>query len=515
MSDSRMRRLFTRKSGLTQNISANIAANLVTAGVFLVSIPLIIPYLGLEAYGLVGFYVTLQALTSLLELGLNVSITREFAIRIQEKEGASDLQDLLRTSEVFYFGMGIATLAVWLMLSKLLVGYVNPQGLSEETIYRSLLLMGIALALQFPQSLYANGLYGIQRQALVSAISTTFSALRNLGVIAVLHYVSNRPEAYFGWHAICALIHIPVLAIALHSSIPPAIRRVRIRAELLTSKWRFAAGIGVITLVAAILGNIDRLVVARMLPLETFGYYTLAATAAGGIQWLVQPVFRALFPKLSQLVSQSEREALRPTYHRGCQLMAVVVLPVAAMLIFFSWEILNLWQRNPETANNTWLLLAVLAAAGAVNALGFIPWALQLAFGMTRLQVIAMSATLVLAIPMSIIFVSSQGPAGAAAVWLILNILLAFTTVPIAHRLLLPGSTFYWATRDVLAPAIATFAAAALAKLAFQPTGSYILTTLQLGFAYALTAACCVAASGLAREWIMLRVGPMIRRRSA
>jgi O-antigen/teichoic acid export membrane protein len=515
MSDSLFRRLFTRTSGLSLNIAANIGANLIIAGVFLVSVPLIIPYIGLEAYGLVGFFVTLQTLTAVLELGLNVTITREFAIGIQDKAHSDDLRSLLRTSEVFYFGLGIAALAVWLAVSNMLVGYLNPQGLSRDTVYRSLLLMGVPLAVQFPLSLYANGLVGIQRQALVSVISTTFSVLRNLGVIGILHYVSNRPEAYFGWHAVCGLINVPVLALALYSTIPPALNRVRLRVELLTNKWRFVTGIGVITLTSAILGNVDRLVVARMLPLETFGYYTLAATTAGGIQWLVQPVFRALFPKLSQIVSQHEQETLWLMYHRGCQLMAVVVLPVAAILIFFSWEVINLWQRNPETANNTWRLVVILVAAGAINALLFVPWALQLAFGLTRLQLIAMTASLALSIPMSIAFVSYWGSTGAAGVWLILNILLIFTTVPIAHKLLLPGETFFWATRDVIAPAMAAFAAAGLTRLVLGSADSYILTTLQLGIAYSFAAACCVAASGLARKWILQRLKPMLRGQTA
>ena len=510
MADSRIRRLFTRTSGLSLNIAANIAANVVTAAVFIISIPLIIPYLGLEAYGLVGFYITLQSLMAVLELGLNVTITREFAIGSQDKEHASDLRDLLRTSEVFYFGMALACLVVWLSLSHFLVDFVNPQGISRETIYRSLLFMGVPLALQFPISLYANGLFGVQRQALVSGISTTFSVLRNLGVIGVLHYVSSRPEAYFGWHLVCSLVHVPVLAIALRSAIPPAVRRIRIRAELLTRQWRFVTGIGVITLTSAVLANVDRLVVARMLSLETFGYYTLAATAAGGLQWLVQPVFRALFPRLSQIVSQPDRSTLSRIYHQGCQLMAVIVLPVAAILIFFSWEVINLWQRNIETADKTSIVFVILVAAGAINAMLFVPWALQLAFGLTRLQMTAMIASLAIMIPLSIAFVSYWGTTGAAAAWLILNLLLIFTTVPIAHRLLLPGETFFWATRDVVVPAVVTFVVAGSARFLFQPSGSYILTTLQLAIAYLFAAGCCVAASGLAREWIMKRLRPLI-----
>ncbi|MDI1240338.1 MAG: oligosaccharide flippase family protein [bacterium] len=506
MSDPPISGLFARTSGISLNIAANIAANVVTAAILFVSIPLIIPYIGLEAYGLVGFYVTLQTLILVLELGLNVTITREFAILSQDEERASELRDLLWTAEVFYFGMAAASLVVWISITQLLADFVNPAGLERSTIYLSLLLMGVPLVLQFPASLYSSGLFGIQRQALVSAITTAFSALRNLGVIAVLHYASPTAEAYFAWQAISAVIYVPVLAIALRRSIPAAMRRIRMDTRLLAGKWRFVTGIGIITLASAFLSNVDRLVVARMLPLETFGYYSIAATIGIGINWLVQPVFRALFPRLSQIVSLPDTSSLSRTYHQGCQLMAVVVLPVAGVLIFFSWEVVDLWQRNPETANNTWFLVVILVAAGAANALLFVPWALQLAFGMTRLQLVAMLASLAFSVPMSIVFVSSWGSEGAALVWLILNLLLIFTTVPIAHKFLLPGETFFWATRDVIIPIAATLFAAALARLVYQPSGSHIFTALQLAIAYGFAAACCVAASGLAREWLVKRL---------
>ena len=58
-------------------------ANLVGRGwsvvMGLVFIPLYVRYMGIEAYGLVGLFTTLQALFSLLDLGMSAALNREFA----------------------------------------------------------------------------------------------------------------------------------------------------------------------------------------------------------------------------------------------------------------------------------------------------------------------------------------------------------------------------------------------------------------------------------------------------
>lgn len=505
MAESRLRRLLKHPSGLSLNIAANIASNMVTAVAFVISVPLFLPYIGVEAYGLVGFYMAIQGLMAVLDLGLNITVTREFAIAGKDEEGSAKMWDLLSTAEVLYWGMTILTASVWVLLAGWIKAFVNPQGLSADTVYYCVLLMGIPLALQFPMSLYTNGLYGLQRQALAGAITAGFSALRNLGVVGVLQFVSATPEALFIWHALCGLVHVPLLAASVRAWLPTRTQPSRIRWELLLDKRRFVTGIGIITLTSAILGSIDRLVTARVVSLESFGYYTLAVTVSAGIQWFVQPIFRALFPRLSQVAAEGDRAVLSHLYHQGCQLTSVVVLPIGATIMFFSWEVVTLWQRNEETARNTYVLVSILITAMSVNALLFVPYALQLAYGWTRLQAIALAASVVASLTLTILLASTFGGVGAAAVWLGVNCLLLLTTVPIAHRKLLPGATVSFFVRDVALPLAAALIGAGLARFAYRQTDSYLFIALQLALAYGFAAVCCVAASGLARAWLFKR----------
>lgn len=492
--------------GLKSGIAANIAANAVTAVVFIISVPLIIPYIGIEAYGLVGIFLAIQGVVMVLDIGLNVAVTREFATKVSDVGRSGELWDLLRTSEGVYWAITSIAAVSWLAVAGIVSAYVNPQGLSTDSVYRSCLIMGVPLVLQFPLSLYSAGLYGLQRQALVSWINAAFAIVRNIGVVAALAFVSAAPETYFGWNALVVAIQVPVIAIALRSAMPKADRKPRFDLSLLTRQWRFVAGVGVVTFVSMLLLQTDKFVLARMFSLETFGFYALAATVATGLQWLIQPVFRAFFPRLSQVAESGDRETLKLLYHQGCQLMAIAVLPVSAVCAFFAWEVMLVWQRNQATAGNSSPSLRFLMVGGALNALLFVPYALQLAYGSTRIQLVTLLAGLAASVPLTIVSASYWGPPGAAAVWLFVNLVFLVVNVPLTHRRFLAGETRNWAIRDVVLPAFAAILTSGLMRLAYRETDSYLLMALQLGVAFVIVSASCVLAADLVRGRLLRRL---------
>ncbi|MEQ1761624.1 MAG: oligosaccharide flippase family protein [Pyrinomonadaceae bacterium] len=497
-----IRNLISKPFGLRSSIAVNIAANVVSAIVFIASVPLYLPYIGVEAYGLVGIFVALQGVLMVLDLGLNVAITREFAVKGNDPTRSGEIHDLLRTAEIFYWVLTVLTALVWLTVARTASTYVNPEGLSPDTVYNCFLIMGIPLALQFPLSLYSAGLYGMQRQALVSGIGVVFAVARSLGVVAALRFISASPETYFIWNAGLMGLQVPVLALALRWAMPATDRKPRFESSMLTSQWRFVAGIGVVTLASTILLQTDKFVLARMFPLEVFGFYSLAATVAAGLQWLVQPVFRGVFPQLAQSAETGDQTTLTRVYHQGCQIMAIIILPISTVLVFFSWETMMLWQRNPETASNTYISLSLLMAGCALNALLFVPYALQLAFSSTRLQLITLVAGLAVSIPTTIAFASYWGPPGAAAVWLILNVLFLAITVPLTHRRFLAGEAARWGVHDVLMPLSAAVVAGALAKYFYRETDSFVLIAVQLAMVFGFVSICCVLASDIARNML-------------
>src|SRR5689334_22317182 len=92
---------------LKKNIAANFAGSVWTGVVSLVFIPLYLRFMGVEGYGLVGFFMTLQAVLALLDAGLATTLNREFARLSSTDDSAPAMRRLLRTFETIYWGVAV------------------------------------------------------------------------------------------------------------------------------------------------------------------------------------------------------------------------------------------------------------------------------------------------------------------------------------------------------------------------------------------------------------------------
>ena len=103
-----------------------------------------------------------------------------------------------------------------------------------------------------------------------------------------------------------------------------------------------------ITVSSIILTQFDKIILSRLLPLKTFGYYTLATAVGNGLYILITPVFNATFPRISAMVAARDENGVRELYHLASQLMAALILPVASIVAFFSHDVMMLWTATPR-----------------------------------------------------------------------------------------------------------------------------------------------------------------------
>ena len=94
------------------NLFANFAGAGVAALLQLAFIPFYIKFLGIEAYGLIGFYIMLQAVLQVLDLGLGPTMNREMARYSVLPDKAGEARDFTRTLEIGYWVLGISAGAV-------------------------------------------------------------------------------------------------------------------------------------------------------------------------------------------------------------------------------------------------------------------------------------------------------------------------------------------------------------------------------------------------------------------
>ena len=183
---------------IKKNIAANFTGSIWQALMGLVFIPLYIKFMGVESYGLIGIFATLQAIFIILDMGIGATLTREMA-RLSVLPGKEqEMRNLVRSLEVIYWcvavfiGMAIMTISSFIAHHWVKAGQLSPQ-----TIEQALRIMGFAMALQWPASFYSGGLMGLQRQVLLNVINIGMSTLRGAGAVLILWLISPTIQAFF------------------------------------------------------------------------------------------------------------------------------------------------------------------------------------------------------------------------------------------------------------------------------------------------------------------------------
>ena len=200
-----------------RNIIANVAGKGWAALLSLVAVPIYIHFLGIEAFGLIGFFLSLMAILSLLDLGLGTALNRQFAQYSMQPGRAQEMHDLLRTLEIIYWLIGVAIGVTLVALAPMIATYwLKPQQLSAEIVGQALAMMGIAIACQWPRTLYGGGLMGLQRQVTFNLLSTITATVNSVGGVLIVWLVSPTIQAFIAWYMAASL---PLMRSALCDSL--------------------------------------------------------------------------------------------------------------------------------------------------------------------------------------------------------------------------------------------------------------------------------------------------------
>jgi len=438
----------------------NVAANLLGQGwsalLQLLVTPLYIRLLGIEAYGLIGFFVVLQTTAQVFDLGLAQTTNRELARLSADPERFRIARDLVRTFEVVYWIVGLLIAVVlFLAAPPMAAGLFRAGSLTTGTITEAIRLMALAFALQWPLGLYSGGMMGLQKQPTMNALRVIISTVTSGGAVLVLWLATPSIRAFMLWQIAAGALAVALVARFLWRNLPVTPLGPRFRLDLLREVWRFAAGMTGLTISAVILTQLDKWILVRVLSLETFGYFTLAVTFANALYLFVTPIFGAVYPRFSVLVAKGDEQVLTRMYHLVTQVMTVVIVPTAVTLSLFSYDILLLWTHNEAVANSASPIASILVIGSALNGLMNLPYALQLAHGWTSLG-LAINVVLTAILAPTIWFAATHyGAIAAALVWIVLNGTYMAAGIPLTHLRLLKGEGVRWIRRDVALPVLA------------------------------------------------------------
>jgi O-antigen/teichoic acid export membrane protein len=494
---------------LRRNIAANLASQIYASLIGIVLVPLYLRYMGAEAYGLVGFFAMLQAWFSLLDVGLTPTVARETA---RWRGGAIDalsLRRLVRSLELLFLAVALAGVALMWGASHAIAGeWLRAQVLPPHEVLASVQLMAPAIALRWMAGLYRATLTGLERLVWLGAFNALVATLRFAGVLPLLLWVGATPTLFFGYQLAVALLELAVLVWRTYADLPalPAGARAGGQIATLRPVLKFSLSIAFTSSVWVLVTQTDKLVLSRVLPLDEYGYYSLAVLVASGIITLTAPIGNALMPRMAVLEASGEHAQLIRLYRRTTQLVAVLATAAALTLAYGAEPLLLGWTGNAELARRAAPVLALYALGNGMLAVAAFPFYLQFAKGDLRLHLIGNAAFVVLLIPAIVWSAVHYGGIGAGVVWLGMNVLSFVAWLPLVHRKFEPGLNRRWYLQDIAVIA----AAGAGIGYAIDLGAPAASSTRPAQLAYvallaASTAAAAALASSVLREYLRTR----------
>lgn len=489
---------------LRRNVIANYLGQGWVALMGLAFVPIYIKYLGMEAYGLIGIFAVLQASLTLLDMGMTPTLNREMARFTAGAHSPQSIRDLLRSLEVVCFGIAMLIgMGVWGASAWLGGNWLRAEKLPTEVVVQAIAVMGFVVGLRFVEGLYRGAILGLQNQVWFNVVNAALATLRGIGAVGVLAWISSTIEVFFLWQGIVSIITIAIFAVSVHRGLPRPEQPPRFSLLALSGIWRFASGIMATTFLVLLLTQMDKVLLSRLLSLEAFGYYAFAAAIASVLYQLIVPVTQAFYPRFSALVTCGDTTGLVAAYHRGAQLVSVLIVPTALVLMIFGEDLLVMWTSDVTLARDAAPLVALLTLGTLLNGLMNIPYNLQLAYGWSGFAARVNMVAVAILVPAILWVTPRYGAVGAAWVWVILNTGYVLITIHFMHRRLLTREKWNWYVADIGMPLIAALIVALVGFL-LKPNqmGNLWLMLWIIGTGVMMLAAAGISANIIRRDLV-------------
>lgn len=451
-----------------KNIIASYASQIYSALAGIVMLPIYIRYLGVESYGLVGFFTLVQILWfSLLDVGLTPTILRETARFRGGESSPLGLRLLLRSLEGIFLAIAITGTTLMMMGSAYIAsGWLNAEKLPLIEVQHSIVLMAAIVGTRFISCLYRGVINGFESLVWLNGFNVVVATFRFVLVIPFFIYVGTSSTDFFSYQLAVAVGELLVLSCKTYTLLP----RIEdgqhvswqwnpVRSVLKTSLSFAFAGV-----TWTLITQTDKLVLSKLLTLEEYAYFILAVTVASGVMIVSTPISYALIPRLTTLSAEGDEAGLYSLYSNATQIMGMIAVPAALVLAFFSEQVLWAWTGDIDIAREAGPILSLYALGNVVLALAAFPYYLQFAKGDLKLHLIGCTLYIVLFVPVLIWATINYGAIGAGYSWLAINTMSFVFLAPKVHRRFAKGLHLQWLLRDVGPTICLTLGGAILAQ---------------------------------------------------
>jgi len=419
---------------ILRNFKANYISQLFTILVTFVSTPFLVQILGVEAYGLVGLNLSIQAAFMLLDFGLAGGIIKECAKDYYHIDQKLRLTKYLNTSELAFILISITGgLFLYGFGGLFYENWTNSEVITSKTLMICFNLISLSVAIRFISGQYRSIYVGRERQKELSILNISFNFLKHILVFAILYYSNNSIIVYFSYQLCIVFLELLVLwkgSRRFDQKLTSVSWSDSISVKIFSSTLKFSGSVALISLLWVVAIQFDKMLLTRILNITEYGYYSLAVTLSGAILLFNAPINTAILPRLSYLHSIGRYNDVNSLYLTVSQLLFVICFPIALVMFILADHILFFWTGLVTTIEYSYILKYHVAGTVGLLISG-IPFLFAYAYEKLKFNIVANIIFLIILLPIYTYLVINYSLKSALIFWCILclSFMLIFTSI--------------------------------------------------------------------------------------
>jgi O-antigen/teichoic acid export membrane protein len=335
-----------------RQIVKNVGSNWFSLGInvvvgFLLT-PFILHRLGDTANGLWIIIGSVTGYYGLFDLGIRSSIVR-YVSKFTATGDREDLAKLINTSLFTYSCIGVASMAVTLLVAFNIehVFRVAPEFL--PTARRLLLIVGGAVAVGFPAGIFGGFLEGLQKFYILSWTNVVSALLRAALIVTALAHG-------YGLLTVALItVSLPLLASILNGCLALRLCPVPFGARYVDrATFRQIAHYSGVTFMIMVAGRLkfksDELVIGAFMSAAAVTYFSIGGRIVDYAGQVVTALSQIFVPMSSQSDARGDMHRLRKIFLLGNRVCGFTIFPVCVILLILGKSVIEVWVGKKYVA---------------------------------------------------------------------------------------------------------------------------------------------------------------------
>jgi O-antigen/teichoic acid export membrane protein len=388
-------------------LSKNIIYNFLGQGILLilgfVAVKYVFRQLGEDALGIIYFALTMNSvLVAVLDLGIFSTTVRE--VSAHSGDEPVYVQELIRTASFLtWTAYVLVAVGIYFGAPILVQKWINLKTMHFDMATHVLRVLGIAVLIALPRSLYSSLFRGLQRME--------FNNIIDVGIIGILAFGGGLlPVVY--WIAASYGMGVFSYALCTRRFFPSRALFPGFSTSVVRRNLRYSSNMMSVSLLAMVHTQSDKVIVSKLLPIGALGYYGFAYAAVSKATLLTSAIAQAAFPSFSSLFGSARRHDMMIQYRKLQDLVCFGTVPLFAVIPFTAFPVLN-FVFNSEISRMLFIPVMFLTLGIYMNGTLNVPYVFSLAVGKPDIAVRLNFYALFVVLPATVVFIYLFGLVGA------------------------------------------------------------------------------------------------------